>query len=42
MARVGDDMFGEEAARVLLEKGVETVVVTLGRKGALLVSSKGV
>ncbi len=27
----------EEAARVLLKKGVETVVVTLGRNGALLV-----
>jgi ribokinase len=34
---VNDRKSAEEAAQVLLKKGVETVVVTLGRNGALLV-----
>jgi ribokinase len=36
---VTDQKSAESAARVLLGKGVEVVVVTLGSKGALLVSS---
>jgi ribokinase len=35
---VSDEKSAEEAARVLMEKGVESVIVTLGRKGALMVS----
>ncbi len=38
---VTDEKSAKEAARVLLEKGVETVIVTLGRNGALLVNPKG-
>jgi ribokinase len=34
---VTDEKTAEEAALVLLKKGVETVIVTLGRNGALLV-----
>lgn len=37
--QVTDQGSAETAARVLLEKGVEVVVVTLGSKGALLVTS---
>ncbi len=32
----------EQAARILLEKGVKNVVITLGAEGSLLVSQKGV
>ena len=39
---ITDEKSAEVAARVLLEKGVETVIVTLGRKGALLVNSKSI
>jgi ribokinase len=37
--QVTDQSSAETAARVLLEKGVDVVVVTLGSKGALLVTS---
>jgi ribokinase len=37
---VSDEKSGEQAARVLIEKGVETVIVTMGKNGALLVSSE--
>ena len=38
---VGADAEIEAATRSLLEKGVETVIVTLGSRGALLSTSKG-
>ena len=39
---VSDEKSGEEAARLLIEKGIETVILTLGRKGALMVSQNEV
>ena len=37
---VTDAVSAETAAKLLLEKGVQTVIVTLGEKGALLVTAK--
>jgi ribokinase len=38
---VGDAASAEKAARVLLKRGVETVLVTLGAKGALVATAEG-
>jgi ribokinase len=39
---VTDDVSAEKAAKVLLSRGAKNVIVTLGEKGALVVSSKQV
>jgi ribokinase len=39
---VTDEKSAEEAARVLLDKGIGTVIVTMGRNGALLVNPDSV
>ncbi len=39
---VTDILSAEKAARILLERGAQNVIVTLGAKGALIVSSKQV
>jgi ribokinase len=39
---VTDEKSAEEAARVLLDKGIGTVIVTMGRNGALLVTPDSV
>ncbi|PLW78744.1 ribokinase [Cohaesibacter celericrescens] len=38
---VSDEISAEKAARSLMEKGIKTVIVTLGSKGALLVTNDG-
>jgi ribokinase len=41
LGKLDRDMAAEESARELLEKGVETVVMTLGEKGAFYMNDRG-